>query len=199
MATAEQYLIQLQALLPLGEAWPREPETTMTQLLRGIAEDMARVDKRCSDLVEETDPRTTLELLGEWEAFAGLPDSCSASGAVSLGERRRSLWAALTQKDGLSLAYFKGLATRLGYSVTIIGRGRPFICGRSRCGHVLGGGHDERLAWRVTIHGPRIQRFRCGSSRAGDKLTRIVRATDLECLLRRMNPAHTELVIAYQD
>ncbi|GFM37669.1 YmfQ family protein [Desulfovibrio psychrotolerans] len=199
MPNADQYLIQMQALLPLGDAWPRDPDAVLTLLLAGIAGDMARVDGRCTDLIEETDPRTTLELLSEWEAFAGLPDACTASVATSLGERRRSLWAALTQKDGLSLNYFQRLAERLGYSVTIIGRGRPFICGRSRCGHVLGGGHIERLVWRVTINGPRIQRFRCGSSRAGDRLTRIVRATDLECLLRRMNPAHLELVIAYQD
>lgn len=199
MASASQYLIQLQALLPLGDAWPREPDALLTVLLRGLATDMARVDGRCTDLIEETDPRTALELLSEWETFAGLPDFCSAASAISLGERRRSLWAALTQKDGLSLSYFRRLAERLGYSVTITGRGHPFICGRSRCGQMLGGGHIERLVWRVTINGPRIQRFRCGSSRAGDRLTRIVRATDLECLLRRMNPAHLELVIAYQE
>ncbi len=199
MATEGEYLLQLQALLPLGDAWPREPDALMTHTLRGLAEDMARADRRCVDLFEETDPRTALELLGEWEAFAGLPDVCTQNTAISLGERRRALWSALVQKSGLTLSFFERLATRLGYAVTIVGRGRPFICGRSRCGHRVGGGHEERLVWHVTVHGPRVQRFRCGASSAGDRLTRIVRASDLECLLRRLNPAHLELVIAYEE
>lgn len=199
MATADEYLIQLQALLPVGGAWPREAEAPLTRTLHGLAEDMARVDRRSVDLFEETDPRTALELIGEWETFAGLPDACTQDTAISLGERRRALWSALVQKSGLTLSFFQRLATRLGYTVTIKRHGRPFICGRSRCGHQVGGGHDELLVWHVTICGPRVQRFRCGASSAGDRLTRIVRATDLECLLRRLNPAYLELVIAYEE
>ncbi|HRD47444.1 MAG TPA: DUF2313 domain-containing protein, partial [Caulobacter sp.] len=87
MATAAQYLEQLQALLPPGAAWARDSEASLTKLLAGLAEEFARVEGRGLALAEEADPRTATELLGEWEAAFGLPDTCAVTPATIDGRQ----------------------------------------------------------------------------------------------------------------
>lgn len=195
--TAESYLSQLQALLPSGHAWQRAPEATLTRLLAAWADEFARVDARAEQLLDEMDPRTTLELLPDWERIAGLPDSCSAGIATTLAERRAALGDRLTAEGGASKPYFQGIAERLGYQVEIE-RFSPFICGLSRCGDPLNGAASVRHYWRVRVIGPRATLFRTGASQVGDRLGKITRATDLECLLNRLAPAHTTVIVAYE-
>ena len=194
----DAYLAQLQLLLPPGQAWPRDAEALLTRILRGIARSLAEAESRAEKLLAECDPRTTFDLLPDWEEWAGLPDPCMAASVATLSERRRVLWQHLTRRRGLMLAMFKRLAELLGYQVEILPHGRPFICGHSRCGQLLGGGHEERLVWRVIIKGHRYRDFVCGSSRCGQKLGEIARADDIVCVLRKANPAHLELVIGYE-
>lgn len=118
MSRAE-YLSQLQALLPQGPAWPREPDALLTRLLDGFAEEFARVDARADQLIDEADPRTTYELLADWERVAGLPGECVASLAQTVEQRRAALVAKLVERGGQSRAYFIALAAKLGYTVTI--------------------------------------------------------------------------------
>lgn len=195
--TADDYLSQLQALLPSGPAWPREPDATLTRLLNAWADELARVDGRAAQLIDEADPRTTLELLPDWERVAGLPDSCSAGIATTLSERRAALVDRLTASGGASKAYFLIIAERLGYQVAIE-RFSPFICGISRCGDPLNGAPSVRHYWRVRVIGPRLTLFRAGASQIGARLGKLTRATDLECLLARLAPAHTTVIVAYE-
>ena len=44
--TPAAYRAQLQALLPLGDAWPRRPDAVLTRLLAAWAEEFARIDAR---------------------------------------------------------------------------------------------------------------------------------------------------------
>lgn len=115
------YLSQLQSLLPQGPAWPREPDALLTRMLDGFAEEFARIDARADQLIDEADPRTTYELLADWERVAGLPGHCAALAAVDLTveQRRAALVAKLTERGGQSRAYFIALAARLGFTVTI--------------------------------------------------------------------------------
>lgn len=197
---ADRYLSQLLALLPVGPAWPRDPGTVRHGQLGAIAEGLARVEQRGGDLLTEADPRTTLEMLADWERVAGLPDPCSAGIATTLQERRAAVIARLVATGGQSLAYFQGLAEALGYRVRIR-EYRPFVCGKSRLGRdALNGGHEVRHVWRVGVIGPRVTWFRCGASRLGvDRLGKITRAEDLDCLLKRLKPAQTTLVVGYDD
>ena len=194
----ERYLAHLQQLLPPGAAWPRDRDAILTKLLLALAVELSGVENRARALMEECDPRTALELLSEWEAWAGLPDPCMKDSVATLSERRRVLWQKLTGNRGLMLDIFVQTARMLGYELDILPHGRPFICGVSRCGHRLGGDHAARLVWRVIIKGYRLRDFRCGVSRCGDSLGRKVRADDMECILRRMNPAHLDLIIGYE-
>ena len=42
-------------------------------------------------------------------------------------------------------------------------------------------------------------RFRCGASVPGERLLDFARREDLECLLRLYAPAHTVLIIGYEE
>ncbi len=199
--TTEQqarYEQALNQLLPPGMAWQLEDTSVLTLIHSALAKTFGRVDARTQQLLAEMDPRTALEMLKEWEVWVGLPDTCTNYAGKTLSERRILLWQHLTRRRSLALTMYKELANALGYSIEIIPHGKPFVCGRSRCGHALGGGAIERLVWKVTIIGHRHRDFICGSSRCGQSLGSIIRATDLECLLHKLKPAHTELVVAYQ-
>ncbi len=198
MASVSDYLHQFLALLPTGRIpWPRDPGTRLYQLLSGLSVEFARVDDRVIDLRDEADPHTTLELLDEWEEFAGLPDPCSAGLVTTLQERRRALESKLLATGGASEAYFMAICNEMGYEVEIE-RFRPFICGLSRCGDVLNGAPSVRHTWRVRVIGPRVTLFRTGSSQCGDRLGKISRAEDLECRLHNLKQAHTRLIVAYE-
>lgn len=191
-ADAEAYYRQLMALRPPGPAWAAEDP-----LLRGLAEEMARAHARALALLEEADPRATREMLAAWEKQAGLPDPCSAGIATTIQERRAAVVDKVTSRGGSSLAYLQSICDRLGYTVEIR-EFRPFVCGRSRCGHRLGGAHTNRFYLRVRVTGPRLTKFRCGVSQCGDKLGKFTRAEDLECRLRKVAPAHINLIVAYE-
>jgi uncharacterized protein YmfQ (DUF2313 family) len=197
-ATEKEYLTVQQGLLPPGAAWPRDPEATLTGVLFGCAPEFARTHNRALDLVEEADPRTTREMIGDWERCVGLPDECTGIEASTLSARRKAVVAKLTYRGGQSRAYFQGLIELLGYNATIR-EYRPFVCGLGRCGDRLGGGHEVRYYWRVTIHGPRVTLFRTGVSTPPDKLGAIDYAEDLECLLTRLGPAQAQLIFAYEE
>lgn len=194
---AESYLSQLQSLLPPGAAWAREPDAVLTRLLAALAAEYGRVDSRAVGLVAEADPRSTRELLADWERVCGLPDSCSSGIATTLQERRATVVSRLTATGGQSIAYFEALIESLGYEAEIE-EFRPFVCGLGHCGDTLNGPDTVRHVWAVRILGPRVTRFECGVSQAGDSLCKISRAEDLECLLRRLRPAQTILIFSYE-
>lgn len=193
----EQYLQQALALLPNGLLWDgfRQPGSGVYEMLEACAEEFARIDARRSDLRNELDPRSSLELQPEWEVFSDMPDVCSLPGET-LQERRQLVVSKLTYRGGQSRQFYLDLAASLGYTIEIY-EYKPFVCGISRCGDNLHGGHDVRHTWRIHITGPRITRFRCGPSQCGDKLLKITRAEGLECKLRQINQAHRNLIISY--
>mgnify|MGYP000979212013 FL=1 len=73
---APDYLAMLQALLPRGAAWVREPDAVLTRLLAASAEELARLDSMAWRLLDETNPQTAIDSLEDWERLLGLPDEC---------------------------------------------------------------------------------------------------------------------------
>lgn len=191
------WLSALSDLLPPGQAWTRDPYSVLMRLLGTAAEAFAKVEERAGALIEEADPRSTQEMLGDWEALSGLPDDCSTL-AGTASERRRAVAMKIIGIGGQSREYFTALARALGYDI-VITEYRPFIAGLSRCSRdYLSGGHIVRHIWRVTVRGPRLTWFRAGASRCGERLLSVESAADLECVFRRLKPAHTHLVFAYE-
>ncbi|WP_299374822.1 putative phage tail protein, partial [uncultured Kiloniella sp.] len=198
-ATLDLYVSHLQRLLPQGMAWPREQLSSLTKLISGMAGELTRVHNRAFNLIEEADPRTSIELLPDWERVTGLPDSCSAGIATTFQERRSAVVNKLNERGGQSVPYFQGIAARLGYSIELI-EYKPFIFGISQLGiKTLDGPDDVRFSWRVNVTEPRVTWFRMGVSELGiDPLAKIDRAEDLECRLHKLKPAQTNLYFGYQ-
>lgn len=111
---ADHYREQLQALLPPGRAWPRESGAVLTQVLDGLAQELSRVDLRVENLIDEIDPRTTGELLPDFERVYGLPDPC-VTDSLTTDQRRNALVSKISNQGGQSPAYFLSVLERLGY------------------------------------------------------------------------------------
>ena len=197
--TSEDYAVAFAALLPVGAAWPRDPDSDLMGYVAGQAGIWGRVDARAADLlVSESDPRFTAQLLTEWERAYGLPDPCVPV-VQTIPERRTALVAKITAQGGQSRAFFTALAATLGYAIEIE-EFRPFQPGISSAGGSRGRVMvpNSRFYWRIKLNTPRLQRFSAGYSSAGrDSMLSIRRAEDLECVLNRWKPAHTVLIFSY--
>jgi uncharacterized protein YmfQ (DUF2313 family) len=214
--TGDDYAVAFLALLPQGQAWPRQidctnDETTLVRVHRGLADYWGFVDGRAADLLErESDPRLTIELLRDWERAWGLPDPCFTE-PLSIIDRRNILLLKMTMLGGQSREFFYAVARRLGYGIRITELA-PYMTGISRVGDTRGifnpdspehfywqlGPPEIRFHWLVHVDYVRLRRFHTGESETGiDRLLRIGIASDLECLFLRWKPAHTDIVFDY--
>lgn len=196
MALTEQdYASQLADLLPVGAAWPREPDSKLARLLAGLAVEFARVDARGDELLAESDPRTTYELLSEWERVEGLPDECTVPGG-SAAARREALLSRLTGIGGQSRAYFISIAAALGYPGATITEFRPFHC-QSACDDSLDP-DPWRFVWQLNLPTAVNVRYMTAESAADGALGEWGDTT-LECVINRLKPAHTIVQFVYQE
>ncbi|MEH2565342.1 YmfQ family protein [Bradyrhizobium sp. AZCC 2289] len=142
------------SLLPQGQAWPRHaPDSTMARGIDGLCDYWGFVDGRAADLLEtESDPRTTVELLHDWERNWGLPDPCYTA-QQTIGQRQLALVMRMTMRGAQSREFFIEVAAMLGYSITIT-EYRTFVVGIDRCGdnRVYGDGSNPMYnEWGVPI------------------------------------------------
>jgi uncharacterized protein YmfQ (DUF2313 family) len=236
--TGEEYADAMQALLPLGQAWPRAEESALMKVVRGLTRIWGDFEIRASKLLEmESDPRTTIELLPDWERNWGLPDPCYIS-PQSIAERQLALVMRMTLEGGQSREFFIMIAAMIGYTITI-SEYRPFFIAMDGCGdcRVYGAGVtsdtpmrnqwgqvimddngdapvaqgalsgwpnyglgplENRYYWTVHVATAKLVWFRCTSGQCGvDPHLRIGLADDLECLLNRWKPAHTQIIFDY--
>lgn len=146
-------------------------------------------------LLVEIDPRTTNQLLVDWERVYGLPDACG-SVAVTAEERRAYLVAKVAATGGLSRPYFESLAAVLGYPDITITTFRPTSCEMSCESLVI----DDtwRFAWQVNVpdqgdnHG-----FFLADSTCTEPVDHYLTGV-LECVFMRLKPAHTYVLFTYQ-
>lgn len=192
--TEADYLRQLQALLPPGPAWPKDDDATLTRLLAALSAELARVDGRAQQLIEEADPRTVAELFVDLERVAGLPDSCAQAfgGDQTVSQRRAALLGRLTTLGGQSPAYFIGLAAALGYVITIT----EFHA------HTVNDdveypiyGPAWNFAWQVNAALNTVTEITVDST-VDDPLAAWGNAL-LECVINRLKPVHTAVLFSY--
>lgn len=192
--TDADYLHQLQALLPPGPAWPQDDQAMLTRLLGGLSVELARVDGRAWQLVEEADPRTTAELFADWERVAGLPDACAVAfgGDQSMAQRRAALIGRLTTLGGQSAAYFIGLAAALGYAITITEFHEHSVTDDVE--HPL---YDIawNFAWQVNAALNTVVDITVEST-VEDPIAAWGNSL-LECVINRLKPAHTAVLFSY--
>lgn len=239
--TGEDYADAMQALLPLGQAWPRDWDGVLMRVVRGLCRIWGDFEIRASKLLEmESDPRTTIELLPDWERNWGLPDPCYQS-PQTIAERQLALVMRMTLWGAQSREFFIGIAAMIGYTITIT-EYRPFFIAMDGCGDcrqygavgapdpvmrnqwgqpILAppGDHNisegelsewpnyglcgevwERSYWTVHVHAAKLTWFRVTSGQTGvDPHLRIGIVDDLECLLNRWKPGHTQIIFDYTN
>lgn len=188
MPTAGNYREQILALLPPGDAIRRDTTSYFGRLVRALAEEFARIDARAGALIDEILPSSTSELLVDWERAAGLPDPCLQD-ISSESIRRMSLEQRLASQPDLSAAFLVAAAKAVGFDVEIR-LFEPSAVGDFQAG-------DELADWTqyfyfdvVTDSIVEIEP-ELGSFRAGDPLGELIGSEELECIVARLKPAHT--------
>lgn len=191
--SASDYLFALQALLPRGRVWSRDPGTVQTKVLTGLVQSYARTNVSANQLLVEALPSTTFQLLPEWEATMGLPDPCAGVSPTIQG-RRSQVVARFTGVGGQSVAYMVSFAKSLGYNITVK-QYAPARVGQARVGQRLNGPAWAH-AWSINSALNTVIRSRIGTAAAGEPLASWSNAV-LECELKSIAPAHTSLFFTY--
>lgn len=205
--SGDDYAQAMLALLPQGQAWPKAPGSTLNNAITGLALEWGFVDSRAADLLErESDPRYAIELFPDWERNWGLPDPCFFHDSGDLDSRRKILMLKMTLLGGQSRDFFMWVANMLGYTIRIREHA-PFMVGVSQVGGVLDdlgfprweiGPPEIRYYWSIGIADVSLVWFRVCAGQCGvDPHLRIGYPEDLQCLLNRWKPAHTQIVLDY--
>lgn len=191
--TAEDYKKQILQLLPPGIALSQDEESVLVQLIAGMAEELARIDARGDQVIEESDPRTTDELFYEWLAEAGIPDECSSL-AETPEDERIQLLQKLSAQPGQSRDFYIELADKLGYD-SRIQEYEEFIVDQSEVEDQLFDAYWVHSFSLVLAEPPVVAR--AGVARAGDRLGTFD-AAFLFCLLQKAKPAHTVAFVGFE-
>lgn len=191
--TPEQYQQAGLALLPIGRAWTRSPDSQLGKLMLDLGDELARIDTTGDRLLGESFVDNAFMLLPDWEAFAGLPD-CPAGDDLTIDNRRLALAAKLKMTGSLCTRFFEQLAAERGYNVRILDH-YPHHCMRP-CNYPL---YPEENWWiaYVYIGAPFLHNMT-----VLDGVTtrlKVYDYGDLECLLDRYRPAHIHFVYISED
>lgn len=190
--TSADYYNELCALLPPGPAFNTDDQSTLTSFLDAWAQEYGRTQARLDTLIEEADPRTTYELLSDYERIFGLPTQCMYGIMQTLEQRRNALVTQMTATGGQSIAYFISLALTAGFAITIT-EFTPFNVGMTVNQPIYG--TDWAYAWQVNAPLNTVTTFKVTSG-VNEALGTWGNSL-LECLINRFKPAHTIALFAY--
>jgi uncharacterized protein YmfQ (DUF2313 family) len=193
--SGDDYSVAMHALLPQGQAWPRDSESALGKTVRGLCQIWGFVDGRAADLLEiETDPRATTEMLLDWERNWGLPDPCLPHPPTDEQARREELVFKMTLLGRQDRQFFIDYADRLGEVITIR-EYAPYMCGVSRVGDT------RRPPNPPDDPGDPYFRWQLGRPEMRFYWTVELERVDsgVECVLTRYKPAHTDVVFTYKS
>ncbi|MFT8463125.1 putative phage tail protein [Acetobacter persici] len=105
-------------LLPTGPIWSRDPGGMPAMLSSIWGKTFARNSSRAANLLKDSFPATTEELLPEWQQTLNLPDPVAPSGQT-LEQQQAQVVARLTGTGGCSVPYLEDYAKTLGYLVVV--------------------------------------------------------------------------------
>ena len=187
-------LASLVALLPIGEAWPREQELLRDMVLEGMATAFDYAEERSGNLLNEYDARSVSELLSDFERVLGLPDGCFSNLGDGVGLRRAAVVAKLRARGGQNAAYYEALVASLGFQSQVV-EYFPFRAGKSAANDAL---TNDPWAhwWGLQLEETNVDYFDAGQNVAGDALRDSTNA-QIECIIEYSKPAHTEVQYLY--
>lgn len=190
------------SLFPNGKIWERREGSNLDKLSSVITKEFSRVDDTAKLMIEESDPRTAFNYLGEWERSLGLPDDCTCIGldecsmeSKTLEDRRRTILQKLTTGGGSDEPFFAEICRQLGYADIKARSFYPFKMGQSQMGDRL---TNEGWEYVFEVASPiAISRaFMMGQSQMGEPL-RSFGNPSLECTIERLKPAHTTVLFSF--
>nr|WP_278434129.1 putative phage tail protein [Brucella anthropi] len=188
-------LASLIGKLPRGFALGKR-EGVLDAILDSMAKVLVQAEADAESLMNEVDPRTANALLPDFERVLG-PDPCGRDlGNQTLEQRQRRAHQRWIAKGGASIPYFVKMASSLGHTIEIE-EFWPSKAGVLRAGQALIA-EGEQFTWRVKLQLISEWIFRAGVNTAGQPLGGF-EISDIECELRRLKPAHTQLVFSYVE
>lgn len=196
MYLAADYTEAIQALMPQGLAWPRDPKSVQAAVCRALAKSFERSDTEAQSIISGAFPPTATIMLKEWENALGLPDDCSISEMDSISMRRRAVTSKFISTGGLSRSYYINVAAALGYTITIT-QFRPAVAGQSVCGDPING-EEWPFTWRINAPETTIKYAFVGLAYCGDPLASWGNK-HLECALNKIAPSHLNLLFSYSN
>lgn len=200
MDVSAQYRDAILKLFPKGKVWFAEPGSLLYSLAWGAGDELARLQARALQLIEEADPRTTQEMLADWQRAMGLPDSCCPPGQSS-AQQRFEVIVRFKGGYGNSPQAFINIAADLGFTVMVTPWFAPFQVGSGYATNCKVGGAltngDWRYAFKINgqLNGV-VSHFQVGRNVVGDRLASWGN-TQLECKISQAAPAHSIVVFAY--
>ncbi|HLJ65621.1 MAG TPA: putative phage tail protein [Stellaceae bacterium] len=189
--TCDDYLGALIHLLPPGDAWSREEGTVLRAFIAAFAASLANVDARVDDFIAEMDPRTSLELLPDFEGVYGLPDPCAGPDA-SLSLRRSQLVSKITSLGNLSIPYTIAAAAAVGYRITV--SEPPVITCDGNCDSLL---YDDNWAFAFFVHAPAVTVTIITCDETCDTPLQSFGNTLLQCAIKEITPPELDLLFTF--
>jgi uncharacterized protein YmfQ (DUF2313 family) len=190
----DQVLDELLSHLPPGWIWRRDRDSLIAALLTPLASGIADVEALAEEMLHEVDPRLASVCLPDYERVLG-PDPCGRdTSTMSLADRRQLAHQRWTARGGASRAYFIGLAAKRGVAITI-SENRCSYAGEMVAGEELVD-FPEQFIWTVHLAFTEESLFVVGESQVGDRLYDLI-ISDIDCDIRRLKPAHTEVAFQY--
>ena len=191
------YVRQLLALLPKGPAWELTLENPVTSkfseafgnMLAAWADEFARIQLAAVGLLAEADPRTTDQLLSDYERVFGLPSDCTKTLTLTKPQRRAALVAQMTATGGQSKAYFIELASTAGFEITIT-EFTAFTVNSKVSDTLI----DDSMSYVFVVNAPDAELTYNNVFRVNSQVSDALSSSgnqSLECLINRFKPAHT--------
>lgn len=196
--TERDYSHQIDALLPRGPIWKRTPGSTLDAVLYALGREAARADARINQVIEEADPRTSIEELARWFDDYGIPSAClEAIADPSREQMRQELLAKITSNLGLTAAFFVSLAGTLGYQAKVMTFTEHDV--NDDVEHPL---YEEQwttlMTLGITIRSDGNAEYLDVTWGADEPLARWGNAL-LECMIRALAPAHVYVIFMYEE
>lgn len=196
--TERDYSHQIDELLPRGPIWKRTPGGALDAVLYALGREAARVDARINQVIEESDPRTSVEELARWFDDYDIPSAClEAIADPSQEQMRQELLAKITSNLGLTAAFFESLAGTLGYQAKVT----------TFTEHDVNDDVEHPLCekqWTmvmtlgITIRSDGNAEYLDVTWGADEPLARWGNAL-LECVIRALAPAHVYVIFIYEE
>jgi len=188
MSIQDEYTQLLKNLLPRGLLWEGD-----NPLIEGLSPSFARVHGRAADLMRETNPGESVELIDRYEALCGLPDACAPDGVQTLSQRQRRLAAKVNGTGGINESFYLNQLASLGYSgITITQYQNETQSPNSEWGD------KWRYYWQVNIPEDASVNWMTCASDCNESI-RTWGDTVIECVIDKLCPSHTVVIFSYPE